>query len=129
MADISNEIREIELAARGEEVRDSIIDALNAMNNGINYIEYIDVTVASATADNTVYPNGYKYEVSFEGATTNTYLEPCLADLTAYYGRYAAESKTDKFVLYFDTQPAANLAMRIYYFMEGDAENAEDYTY
>lgn len=35
MADISNFIRQIELAARGEEVRDSIVGSLNAMNDSI----------------------------------------------------------------------------------------------
>ena len=35
MADISSYIRLIELAARGEEVRDALIDSLTAMNDGI----------------------------------------------------------------------------------------------
>ena len=35
MADISTYIRQIEIASRGEEVRDSIIKALNGMNNSI----------------------------------------------------------------------------------------------
>lgn len=35
MADISTYIRQIEIASRGEEVRDSIINALNGMNNSI----------------------------------------------------------------------------------------------
>lgn len=34
MADISQYIAEIELAARGEEVRDAIVNALNAINEG-----------------------------------------------------------------------------------------------
>ena len=35
MADISSYIRLIELAARGEEVRDALIDSLTAINSGI----------------------------------------------------------------------------------------------
>lgn len=35
MADISTYIRQIEIASRGEEVRDSIVGALNGMNNSI----------------------------------------------------------------------------------------------
>ena len=129
MADISEYIQEIEYAARGEEVRDSIVDALEAMNNGINYIEYIDVIVTSTTENNTVYQGGYKYEIAFEGATANMYVEPCLTDLNAYHGRYAAESLNDKIILHFDTQPVANLPMRVYYFAEGDMEDAESYSY
>ena len=129
MADISEYIETIELAARGEEVRDAIIDALVGMNDGINYISHVDLTVDTATADSSVYANGYKYEVDFEGMTANTYVVPCLVSLTSYAGRYAAESSTDKLTLYFDAQPAANLAMRIYYYVEGDIENAEDDTY
>lgn len=35
MADISTEIAVIESASRGEEVRDAIVDALNAMNAAV----------------------------------------------------------------------------------------------
>ncbi len=35
MADISRYVRQIQVAARGEEVRDALVDSLNAMNNGI----------------------------------------------------------------------------------------------
>ena len=35
MADISNYVRQIQVAARGEEVRDALVDSLNAMNSSI----------------------------------------------------------------------------------------------
>ena len=35
MADISRQIQQIQLAVRGEEVRDALVDSLNAMNNSI----------------------------------------------------------------------------------------------
>lgn len=44
MADISQYIAEIELAARGEEVRDAIVNALNAINEGTG-------STATPTAD------------------------------------------------------------------------------
>lgn len=40
MADISAYIAVIENASRGEEVRDSIVNALNAINNGIGSIPF-----------------------------------------------------------------------------------------
>lgn len=40
MADISSYITVIENASRGEEVRDSIVNALNAINNGIGSIPF-----------------------------------------------------------------------------------------
>jgi len=36
MADISGYVRQIQVAARGEEVRDALIDSLNAMNQSIS---------------------------------------------------------------------------------------------
>ena len=45
MANISREIAEIELAVRGEEVRDSIVNALNKMNVEMNYINPLYVTL------------------------------------------------------------------------------------
>ena len=48
MADISSYIRLIELAARGEEVRDALIDSLTAMNDGIP--DTVDALLVAAMA-------------------------------------------------------------------------------
>ncbi len=127
MRDITEELTAIEEASRGEEVRDSIISALTAMTDGINYVSVESVTVDSATADSTVYSNGYKYEVAKTGITAGTLAIPVLTDLESYVGRYAVVTSADKFTLYFDTQPNADLSVEIYYFVDnyGDAEVTE----
>ena len=51
MADISNYIRLIELAARGEEVRDALVDSLTAMNDGIPDTVEALLTEANARGD------------------------------------------------------------------------------
>ncbi len=127
MRDISEELTAIEEASRGEEVRDSIVSALTAMEDGINYVAVESVTVDSATADSTVYSGGYKYEVAKTGITATTLAIPVLTDLESYVGRYAVVTSADLFTLYFDTQPDADLSMKIYYFVDnyGDAEVTE----
>ena len=51
MADISTYIRIIELAARGEEVRDALVDSLTAINNGIPGTVEGLLTAANARGD------------------------------------------------------------------------------
>ena len=46
MADISGYIRQIEIAARGEEVRDALVDSLSAMNDGI--LPTVESAIAAA---------------------------------------------------------------------------------
>ena len=46
MADISGYIRQIEIAARGEEVRDALVDSLSAMNDGI--LPTVESVIAAA---------------------------------------------------------------------------------
>ena len=118
-------IRLIELAARGEEVRDAITDALSAMNGDINYIFYEEITVTSATSDSTVYTGGYKYEKAVEGIDENTFVEPCLADLTAYTGRYAAKSTNGKITLYFDRQPTNGTVVKVCCMNQAVAEGSD----
>ncbi len=51
MADISGYIRMIELAARGEDVRDALVDSLNAMNNSITPSIEVALTEAAESGD------------------------------------------------------------------------------
>ena len=125
MANISTYIELIELASRGEEVRDAITDALSAMNGDINYIFYEEITVTSATSDSTVYTGGYKFEKAVEGVDENTFVEPCLADLTAYTGRYAAKSTNGKITLYFDRQPTNGTVVKVCYMNQAVAKGSD----
>lgn len=49
MADISDYISTIQTASRGEEVRDAIVDALNAINDAI--LSAVDGAITIALAD------------------------------------------------------------------------------
>lgn len=129
MANIIAEIQAIETASRGEEVRDSIIDALNKINGGINYINSLPITINSTEEDSTVFTGGYSYNYELSGITANTFAFICLDSLTSFYGRYAVESLADAFKIHFDTEPSANLTMTIYYFTEGEYPESEDEEY
>ena len=87
-----------------------------------------DVVVDNPVADSSVYPNGYKYVVPLTGITADVKCDVSLVDLTSYYGAYAVESDTDQFVLYFDHEPAEDLALTIYY-NTGGYESAEEREY
>lgn len=95
MADITTELNAIESAARGEEVRDSIIDAFNKLNDdGIDNCLSLDGHLASyfATAENLgnliptpalVYINPgdwdngvYSFESQFPSDTYDIYIQP-----------------------------------------------------
>lgn len=127
MAEIAREIADIELAVRGEEVRDSIVNALNKMNNEMNYIEPLYVTLKSGYLNwySNIYEEGYSYSVDCPGITTSTFAIPCLCSLDDYTGRYAVESMSDCFVLHFDSRPPDALHMVIYYFSEGKYQDGE----
>ena len=72
MADISSYIRLIELAARGEEVRDALIDSLTAMNDGIP--DTVDaLLVAAMERGDFIGPQGPKGdppELTYDAAPT-----------------------------------------------------------
>ena len=72
MADISSYIRLIELAARGEEVRDALIDSLTAMNDGIP--DTVDaLLVAAMKRGDFIGPQGPKGdppELTYDAAPT-----------------------------------------------------------
>lgn len=125
MAEIANEIADIELAARGEEVRDSIVNALNKINGDLNYIESLYVIVDDAVQNSTLYRNGWTYHAECEGVYPSTFAIPCLLSLDHYIGRYAVESVTDGFILHFDTQPVDGLRMAVYYFSDGKYTDGE----
>lgn len=132
MADISREIAEIELASRGEEVRDSIVDALNSINDGINYINPLHVTLLARKIQedsSTAYGHGWIYDEQCTGVTASTYAIPCLTSLSGYIGRYAVESVADGFRLHFDSEPSAGLGIDIYYFSDGDYPDGERQRY
>jgi hypothetical protein len=118
MRDITPELNAIEQAARGEEVRDSIISALTAMTDGINYVACLPITVDEVTADSSVYTNGYVYTVTVDGILPTTLAIPSLLSLSSYQGRYAAKTDTDTISVYFEFQPVADLQMEIYYFVD-----------
>lgn len=125
MADIAREIADIELAVRGEEVRDSIVNALSKMNGEMNYINPLLVIVEDAVQDSTVYDSGWTYSVSCSGVYASTFAIPCLLMLEDYIGRYAVESVTDGFRLHFDNKPPDGLRMVIYYFSDGEYSDGE----
>jgi hypothetical protein len=127
VANISREIAEIELAVRGEEVRDSIVNALNKMNVEMNYINPLYVTLNHRRLQNysDVYGDGYCCYVDCTGVTSSTFAIPCLSSLEDYTGRYAVESQADCFILHFDTEPPNGMKMVIYYFSEGNYEDGE----
>jgi hypothetical protein len=125
MADIAREIADIELAVRGEEVRDSIVNALSKMNGEMNYINPLLVIVEDAVQDSTVYDSGWTYSASCSGVYASTFAIPCLLMLEDYIGRYAVESVTDGFRLHFDNKPPDGLMMAIYYFSDGDYRDGE----
>jgi hypothetical protein len=125
VANISREIADIELAVRGEEVRDSIVNALSKMNGEMNYINPLFVIVEDAVQDSTVYDNGWTYGVSCSGVYASTFAIPCLLSLEDYIGRYAVESVTDGFRLHFDNKPPDGLRMVIYYFSDGEYSDGE----
>lgn len=95
MADITTELNAIEQAARGEEVRDSIIDAFNKLNDeGIDNCLTLDdhpaSYFASAQSVNNLVPtshlvyinpgdwdNGaYSFEAQFPSDTYDIYIQP-----------------------------------------------------
>lgn len=125
MANISREIAEIELAVRGEEVRDSIVNALNKMNAEMNYIVPLYAIVENAVQNSTVYDSGWTYSASCSGVYASTFAVPCLLSLEDYIGRYAVESVTDGFRLHFDNKPPDGLRMVIYYFSDGEYSDGE----
>lgn len=125
MADIAREIGEIELAVRGEEVRDSIVNALHKINGEMNYIESLYVIVEDSVQDSSVYNNGWTCSVECDGVYSSTFSIPCLLELDKYIGRYAVESVSGGFVLHFDTRPVYGLRMVIYYFSDGKYTDGE----
>ena len=68
MADISAYIRQIQLAARGEEVRDALVDSLNGMNDSIPVTVTAALTEARDAGDFTG-PQGPKGDKGDKGDT------------------------------------------------------------
>ena len=83
-----------------------------------------EITVSSPVQDSTVYANGYKVEKAVAGIDSDTFVEPCLADLSAYNGRYAAKSTSGKITLYFDRQPTSGTVVNVYYLKQVIAEGS-----
>lgn len=125
MRDITPEINTILQAARGEEVRDSIVSALTAMTDGINYVACLPVTVGEVVSDSSVYTNGYVYTLEVDGILPTTLAVPCLLNLSSYQGRYAVKTETDTIKLFFEFEPPASLPMEIYYFVDNYEDGDE----
>ena len=66
MADISSQIQAIQLAARGEEVRDALISGLNAMNSSIPFSVQSAISEALASGE-FIGPQGPKGEKGDKG--------------------------------------------------------------
>ena len=92
MADISSYIRIIELAARGEEVRDALVDSLTAINGGIPDTVEDLLTAANARGD-FIGPQGPKGDTGAQGPKGDT---------------GAQGSKGDTPELTYDSQPTEN---------------------
>lgn len=131
MANINQEIAAIESAARGEEVRDSIISALQKMNSGLNYIIPCAITIDTdaLVADSSAYSGGYRYDYTKAGIKTDTFAEICLTDLGSFVGRYAVQTVADGFKIYLDHMPNADLNVIVYYFEDAEYGIAEQMTF